>query len=87
LDIIDEQIVELARLDTAADSTDSCLDSAKPHETITGNHSDDAANLKSSDIRPPWTPPTTPSCWGGVRKDQYGVVNFEKHPTVSNGRR
>lgn len=81
LDIIDEQMVETARLsDENAEADSGQTRPSSSHDT------DVSDQLKSSAIRPPWTPPATPSAWDGAKQRPNGYVTFEKHPVVSDGR-
>ncbi|KAK9770305.1 hypothetical protein SCAR479_13046 [Seiridium cardinale] len=83
LDVIDEQIVEMARLEDETDTSDPL--SELTHNSIVNNTSDNA-QLNDSVVRPPWTPPATPSAWKHADRLEDGSVDFEDRYNVRNGR-
>ncbi|ORY68418.1 uncharacterized protein BCR38DRAFT_471985 [Pseudomassariella vexata] len=88
LEMIDEQMIEMVRIETDTDESESTLDSHLDLVKMRTPVFQDDSNgqLKSAAIRPPWTPPTTPTAWAGAQKGENGVINFEHRPSVSDGR-
>ncbi|KAH8668507.1 hypothetical protein BX600DRAFT_258123 [Xylariales sp. PMI_506] len=85
LDCIDDQISELARKEQD-DGPRPCDHKLRKYDPPLDISIDDNGQHKIAVVRPPWTPPTTPSSWDSTYKGAFGVFHSERHPNIFNGR-